>query len=288
MFSKFDFRLLNDPDFKEDAVREELISPLLSKLGYSAGGPNKIIRSKSLEHPFVHIGTKKHNVKIIPDYLLVIDDKHKWILDAKSPKENILKGKHPEQAFSYAIHPDVRAFRYCLCNGKQLVVFEVNRKDPVLIANLDNFDQCYEQINNLLSPVAFTKPHLLKFKPDFGLYAWKIGLSIFEKLHFVPMGVPLVAKLEDDLFMIALDIQYGDDWYAVSFDFDKKRYKQLLLALPEEKASMVVQALKQQPFKIHFEHDIPVVNIEATLGGKVFSNENEDYCPLIAIKIQKY
>ena len=44
----FDFKLLDDPDFKEDSVREEIILPLLKYLGYSASGQNRIVRSKSL------------------------------------------------------------------------------------------------------------------------------------------------------------------------------------------------------------------------------------------------
>src|SRR3954469_5885774 len=50
IFGNFAFDLLDSTDFREDSVREELITPLLQKLGYSAYGENKIIRSKRLEH----------------------------------------------------------------------------------------------------------------------------------------------------------------------------------------------------------------------------------------------
>jgi len=59
LYEGFDFQLLNSPEFKEDAVREELISPILKKLGYKAFGHNRIIYSKTLAHPFVKIGSKK-------------------------------------------------------------------------------------------------------------------------------------------------------------------------------------------------------------------------------------
>lgn len=59
-FPDFDFSLLDSPDFKEDAVREELIKPLLDALGYSASNKkSRIIRSKTLKHPFVKIGSKR-------------------------------------------------------------------------------------------------------------------------------------------------------------------------------------------------------------------------------------
>lgn len=67
LFGEFDFSLLDDPEFKEDAVREEIIFPILKALGYTASGENKIIRSKALKHPFYYFGTKKYNVNIIPD-----------------------------------------------------------------------------------------------------------------------------------------------------------------------------------------------------------------------------
>ena len=98
MLKDFDFSLLDDPEFKEDSVREEIISPILKKLGYNSSKFPKITRSKSLSHPYVFIGSKKYDIKIIPDYLLTVDENNRWILDAKSPKENILQGKNPEQS----------------------------------------------------------------------------------------------------------------------------------------------------------------------------------------------
>ncbi|OKH28673.1 hypothetical protein NIES2101_43580 [Calothrix sp. HK-06] len=62
--------LIDSPIFKEDSVREELITPLLHALGYKASGEFQILRSKSLVHPFVNIGVNKRKITITPDYLL--------------------------------------------------------------------------------------------------------------------------------------------------------------------------------------------------------------------------
>ena len=287
IFSEFDFSLLDDPTFKEDSVREELIVPLLKELGYSASGPAKIIRSKPLTHPYVLIGSKSYKVNIIPDYLLEVDD-HKWILDAKSPNEDILKGKNPEQAFSYAIHPEVRAFRYALCNGRQLTIFDVNRVEPILILNMNEVEREYNKVERLLSPKAFIKPHIFNYKPDFGLYMYKLGTSSSQELYFVPMGVPMISKVEDGLYTVFVNIQFGDDWLAASFDFDEVVFQQLLKVLPDAKASQAKEALKRQPYSIYFTEDIPEVNIHARLGEKVFSNEDEDYSPLVVIDFKSY
>ena len=40
MFEDLDFSVLDDPSFKEDAVREEIIAPILKRLGY-LGAPSR-------------------------------------------------------------------------------------------------------------------------------------------------------------------------------------------------------------------------------------------------------
>jgi predicted type IV restriction endonuclease len=141
IFRGFDFKLLDSPEFKEDSVREELLVPLLGHLGYSASGEHRIIRSKSLIHPYVYIGTKKHPVHIIPDYLLQFNGQNFWVLDAKAPSENINTGENVEQAFSYAIHKDVRVKLYALCNGKRFVLFHVSKWPPIFEGELAEISQ---------------------------------------------------------------------------------------------------------------------------------------------------
>ena len=132
LFKDFDFELLDDPTFREDSVREELIVPLLSAFGYSPSPPNRIIRSQRLQHPYVFIGTVKKPISIVPDYLLQREGENAWVLDAKGPNETIDSGKNVEQAYSYAMHKDVRVPVYALCNGHQLVVFHVSHWPAII------------------------------------------------------------------------------------------------------------------------------------------------------------
>jgi hypothetical protein len=78
-------KISSDPNFKEDSVRETIILPLLNRLGYQ----NKnIIRSQTLKHPYLRVGSnKKIPLKLIPDYSIKIEESYAWILDAKSPSE---------------------------------------------------------------------------------------------------------------------------------------------------------------------------------------------------------
>jgi 16S rRNA G966 N2-methylase RsmD len=158
MFKEFDFNVLNSKEFKEDAVREELINPILKKLGYKAFGENKIIYSKKLQHPFIKTGTGKNSTREIinfPDYLLEVNKKYCWVLDAKSPVENILTGVHKEQAYFYAIHPDIRVRYYALCNGQFFTVYDVSRSSAIINVSLVEIEKYWTKIEELLSPKSF-------------------------------------------------------------------------------------------------------------------------------------
>lgn len=55
LFGELDLaKIKDDKNFKEDSVREVIILPILKELGYQQ--PN-IIRSKSLQHPYLKIGS---------------------------------------------------------------------------------------------------------------------------------------------------------------------------------------------------------------------------------------
>lgn len=154
----FDFAELDSPDFKEDSVREEIINPLLNSLGYSVSGTGRIRRSKALKHPFVQVGSGKRRITVVPDYLLEVKGRVEWVLDAKSPTEEIKSGENVEQAFFYAIHPDIRAKLYALCNGKEFIVFAIDHATPILYFHTSEIEQHLGKLTALLSEEAFSDP----------------------------------------------------------------------------------------------------------------------------------
>src|SRR5208283_3856371 len=117
MFGNFDPALLDDPQFKEDSVREVIIAPMLARLGYYPSGIARVIRSRALIHPFIYAGTRKQPITMVPDYTLLYQDRPILILDAKRPSENILSIASVQQAYSYAIHPEIKCHHFSLCNG---------------------------------------------------------------------------------------------------------------------------------------------------------------------------
>lgn len=151
-FQNFDFTQLNSPDFKEDSVREVLILPLLQQLGYNN---TQIVRSKTFQNPFVKTASGKRALQQTPDYLLRIADSYAWVLDAKAPNENITDGGNVEQAYFYAIHPEVRTKFFALCNGKAFSLFRHDAAQPILYFELPDIAQYWDVLSNYLSPSSF-------------------------------------------------------------------------------------------------------------------------------------
>lgn len=154
LFPQVDFKgLADDPDLKEDYVRDEIIYPILTKLGYH--GTN-IVRGKTLTHPYLKTGSKKRPIKLIPDYCLKVSDSYAWVLDAKSPHEKVDDPDHIEQVYSYASHPDIRSTYFALCNGLEFTVYRREQTDrPILSFSLDEIEYHWDDLKRLLSPSSF-------------------------------------------------------------------------------------------------------------------------------------
>lgn len=154
LFGQIDFRKLSsDPDFKEDSVREVIILPILKELGYKQ---ENIVRSKTLRHPFLKIGSKKRPINLIPDYTLKVEENYAWVLDAKAPGEKVTDSDNIEQVYSYASHPEIRSTYFALCNGLEFALFRRERtNEPVLCFALDDIEHYWDKMKICLSPDSF-------------------------------------------------------------------------------------------------------------------------------------
>jgi hypothetical protein len=249
---------------------------------------NKIRRGIPLTHPFVHIGSTQRKINIVPDYILQTVNKKKWILDAKAPNENIIKSGNVEQAYSYAINPEVRCEIYVLCNGRQLSVFHISEIDPLLVIDVQDLENNWSKVEHVLGPLHMEKPNLKDFNPDFGLHLLKAGADQRTTLHFIPAWANSIAKISDDMYSFFSVLNFGDESYAGSFDFSKAKYNEFLLAVPEDRRQSIDDALKNAPFRLHFgsKEDSFGVAIEAKMGDDIITNENELYIPLEVIKFE--
>ncbi len=152
----FDYDLLKGPTFKEDSVREELVKPLLTALGYSANKPNQIRRSVTLKDPYLKTGSSKRKLTYFPDYLLEVSSRNAWVMDAKAPDESVTDQDHVGQVYGYARHHEIKVRRFALCNGHQLAIYADNELHPLLVVDLRELDHNWPQVVQLLAPEAFS------------------------------------------------------------------------------------------------------------------------------------
>lgn len=154
LFGDLNFKQLEaDPDFKEDSVREVIILPILKNLGYTQ---ENIIRSKTLQHPFLKVGSKKRPINLVPDYALKVENNFAWILDAKAPNQKIINDDNVEQVYSYATHPEIRSKYFTLCNGLEFSLFRTSDTDkPILFFLVEDIEQYWNELKMFLSPSSF-------------------------------------------------------------------------------------------------------------------------------------
>jgi len=283
MFDDFDFTILDDPGYKEDAVREDLIAPLLRQLGYRASGKTRVQRSQSLIHPYVMIGSKKHSIHIIPDYTLYVDDKPVAILEAKGPSEKIINSDHVEQAYSYAIHPEVRAELYGLCNGRELVVYSMKQWEPVLSVKVHEIGIKWREVEEILHPDYILNPYLKDFMPDFGLAALKMGMQVGTQQIFIRHYLQSIMKAEDDLYVFQTTTDVGGQNSIVALDASVKEYQQFLSLLPAAAAAEISSILKRAPFQAMVNGKV-TFSCAGTLGD-VVQGEYEQFAPVIVTEI---
>lgn len=285
IFSDFNFVSLDLPSYKEDAVREDIIAPILRQLGYSATGSARMERSKKLIHPFVKIGSQNTPIHIIPDYTLYWEQKALLVLEAKAPTEKIVKSRHAEQAFSYAIHPEIRAPFYALCNGRHLVVHSVSAWEPILFLPVQEVDKRWKEVKEALHPRFLLQPELREFQADYGMTLLKSGVRV-DSLVIVPKAYwQFVCRVEDDLYTACAGCMHGDIDCLMSFDFDKNILDLILSSLSDAVASNIAAALKRQPYHIALDGKV-VVGCSGSLG-RPKRGEHEEFVPIVISQITK-
>jgi len=278
--SGFDFSVLDDPEYKEDAVREDIVAPLLRALGYGPVGPDRMVRSRALMHPYVSIGSIKRQIKIYPDYLLYAQNELKWVLDAKSPRESVDDPEHLSQTYTYAVHRDVRVDWYALCNGRDLAVYHVADMGsvPRLRVRVRDIASCWNDVKSLLLPPVIGtlgKP----FAKDFGIHLLKLGIDHSVKLIFPQVLVPLLGR-QGDRYTICVNTKTEASEYAACFDFGSDAYTQLLSIVSAPMRSQLERALENEPAIAFLQSTY--VGIRAKVTRQILENNNEHYLPLEA------
>jgi len=281
LYKDFDFSILDDIRFKEESVREELIAPLIKDLGYTNSGNTQVIRNHGLKHPFVSIGSSRKSISIIPDYLMQVSEKPAWILEAKSPFEDITDTKHIEQAYSYAIHPEIRVNYFALCNGHYFTLYNISRPKPIFHIPLKAIDLYRNMVKELLNPQnVFSYPDLGLSK-DLGLHIMRLGFKSSDTILIIGVKPLFIMKYYDDLFSFSAPIGDETTAYLGTFDFNLETAKQLKPILGESDFLQIMQPANGRQLRFNLTKEINL-NIRMSLFEKenLIENDKEIYLPL--------
>jgi Type I restriction enzyme R protein N terminus (HSDR_N) len=158
------FKPKNFDNMLEQDVREDIITPLLHRLGYEKDSENDIRRGQYLilRYPKESFGTRKSADRLLTgyaDYILDVGKQIRWVLETKSPANGILD-VDVDQAFTYAKHPEVNAVFYCLCDGRELRIYQTNLLPEAALSfslKYEEFESKYQTIENILSPNAMQR-----------------------------------------------------------------------------------------------------------------------------------
>ncbi len=185
LFGELNFQALGQStDFKEDSVREVIILPILKQLGYAQ---TSIVRSKTLQHPFLKIGSKKRPINLVPDYALMVENNFAWVLDAKAPNQKIINDDNVEQVYSYATHPEIRSNYFALCNGIEFSVFKTSDTGkPILFFLVENIEYHWQDLVLLLAPTSFQVSKNFVYEPK-AVYKGEFDYSSRPLLEEIPV-----------------------------------------------------------------------------------------------------
>lgn len=153
-FINFDFSQITAKGFNESKVREAIIAPLLSGLGYSMVAniePERTVQKIE----WLELGHKKKTALRI-DYAVKVGNRYVLVVEAKSSSKDINSDNHVAQALQYASHADINAPFYALCNGLDFVLYHRSQKKPILKFKLYDINKNWEQLYSLLGIENFT------------------------------------------------------------------------------------------------------------------------------------
>lgn len=122
------------PDIRtEDGVRESVVLPILSALGYDTGSTQDVVRGRSIARQARNLraGTNRHN--IFPDLVLEVLGTPVWVLEVKAPHIDISASVPTEQLRNYMRSIGGRCRWGALTNGSTWSAYRLFHDEPRLM-----------------------------------------------------------------------------------------------------------------------------------------------------------
>lgn len=118
---------------------------------------------------------------------------------------------------------------------------------------------------------------------DFG----NLMLSTGEKEHnFIPFRMYHLVVVSEGSYTTTSNVGWGDEYYAVTLDFDQRILNQLLRLLPSKMSVPLQHAIEYQvkpPTKIDFPSPIDIA-VKTKLGEPT-GNIHENFVPFVVLEI---
>jgi hypothetical protein len=229
------------------------------------------------------IGSKRHPVHIVPDYTLFQGARALAIVEAKGPNESILRSEHVEQAYSYAIHPDVRCAHYALCNGRQLIVHHIHRWDPVAVIEVQSVDAHWGAVERALGPRYLDMPELREFAPDFGTALRKLGVPEGAQFPLDGYALQLLVRVDDRSFTVASTGEVVGADSLLTIDFDAMLLSAVLAGVPDPTRTLITDALSRFPYQVDLAAKVRISGVARV--GAVTEGHFEPFVPLHLVKV---
>lgn len=144
----------------EASVEMFFVQRLLTDLGYR---DREIRPKKALSDIVVARGRSKEYFK--PDFVIMTRDKPRWLLDAKSPTEDVDKWAYQGAGYALGLNSQFSGENPCLfyviTNGLQLKVYQWDERKPILSLAFENFrdeDAQYAKLRLLLNARTIRNP----------------------------------------------------------------------------------------------------------------------------------
>ncbi len=150
----------------EADVREDILAPLISRLGYAntPGGPPMILREHQLTYPNLFLGRKKvgrdYALRGVADYLVEVKNHARWTLEAKAPAVPI-DDDAVQQAWTYAAHAEVQAVYFLVSNGRLFNLYSTSScfQGPLLTISYEELEHRFDELAAFLSPASLARQH---------------------------------------------------------------------------------------------------------------------------------
>lgn len=160
---------MNFDSMNETDVREIIVRPFLSRLGYAHGTQANIRTEVTLKYDKAFLG-RKNAAKDPPlagraDYICDAISYGRWTVEVKAPQHEITQDD-VEQAHTYTAHPEIAASYFMLTNGREFRLYAASRLDaPLLAWRHDEIDQHLPALFNILGYEGL-KRHSQRITPD--------------------------------------------------------------------------------------------------------------------------